>query len=283
MLQRDRASGWKYAKISGHSNEALVKEYLDSNGIFADSLLSRIDSSMKKIKTTSIGGLNETSVENIIPGQRKSKSKSDLKIFYIDNTYTNISIKKSLSGQAYLVDVELFCKYFEAQFKKSIPITIKRAMSLFWSKASDAQEIITRYANRENIQNFNLQMRHNSLNAETLYSYNSSLYNAMIQWFIENAYEISFLVFATGSAKNQEDWAEYIWYINLLQEHCIDKIFSINEICEQSKNSAKQNIFYGNSNGGTTIQLPFGFVQWHKHKMQFHHQFKKIELLVSHL
>ena len=39
---------------------------------------------------------------------------------------------------------------------------------------------------------------------------------------------------------------------------------------------------YGNVGGGTTIQLPFGFVQWHSPTkkipgdMQFHHNHEKI-------
>ena len=40
-------------------------------------------------------------------------------------------------------------------------------------------------------------------------------------------------------------------------------------------------ITYGNNNGGTTIQLPFGFVQWHKGQMQFHHSYEKIRNLLN--
>ena len=39
--------------------------------------------------------------------------------------------------------------------------------------------------------------------------------------------------------------------------------------------------FFGTTNGGTTIQLPFGFVQWHQHQMQFHHNYYKIKILLG--
>lgn len=39
--------------------------------------------------------------------------------------------------------------------------------------------------------------------------------------------------------------------------------------------------FYGYKNGGTTIQLPFGFVQWHQSSMQFHHSFDKIRNILK--
>ena len=34
MEHRDRATGWQHAKLSGHKNEGLVKELLDSDRDF---------------------------------------------------------------------------------------------------------------------------------------------------------------------------------------------------------------------------------------------------------
>ena len=39
---------------------------------------------------------------------------------------------------------------------------------------------------------------------------------------------------------------------------------------------ASEETYYSSTNGGTTIQLPFGFVQWHKGQLQFHHSFYKL-------
>ena len=60
---------------------------------------------------------------------------------------------------------------------------------------------------------------------------------------------------------------------------CVDTFFTLDSI--QSKISTEE-IVYGTKNGGSTIQLPFGFVQWHdpgnkgNHNLQFHHKYKKL-------
>ena len=61
----------------------------------------------------------------------------------------------------------------------------------------------------------------------------------------------------------------------------------IDDLCTLLQNAANQNTFYGKVGGGTTIQLPFGFVQWHSPTkkipgdMQFHHGYEKIKELVD--
>lgn len=279
--QRNRAEGWKHAKLSGHKNETLVKSLIDNDPKYAHDLLARLGASTKTIKETSIGGLHETDVESIIPGARKTKSKTDLKIFYTDGSYNNISIKKSLGGQVYFVRAGLFFECYERQFNKVIPSDVKRAISLFWASADDAIEIIEKYADKTKVSEYNLQIRHTSLNAETLKNYDISLYNAMLQWFKDNAYEIAFLSFASGAAKNKSEWSDHVWYINLLNENNTDDIFEINEICDAASQCADTETYYGDSNGGTTIQLPFGFVQWHQRQLQFHHNYDKVRRLMG--
>lgn len=280
-LQRNRAEGWQHAKLSGHKNEDLVKKLIDEDTLYSSKLLSRLGNSKKTIKDTSIGGLHETNVESIIPGARKTKSKTDLKIYYTDGSYNNISIKKSLSGQVYFVRAGLFFECYERHFDKEIPANVKRAISLFWAAADDAVEIINKYGDRTKSKDFDLQIRHTSLNAETLRNYDISLYNDMLQWFKDNAYEITFLSFASGAAKNKSEWSDHVWYINLLDENNTDDIFEINKICDAASNCADIETYYGDSNGGTTIQLPFGFVQWHQRQMQFHHNYDKVKKLMK--
>lgn len=279
--QRDRAEGWKHAKLSGHKNEDLVKKSIDEDKGFASRLLLRLGNSDKIIKETSIGGLHETKVESIIPGTRKTKSKTDLKIFYTDGSYNNISIKKSLGGQVYFVRAGLFFECYERHFNQTIPTNVKRAISLFWAAADDATELIKKYADKSKVGDYDLQIRHASLNAETLRNFDITLYNDMLQWFKDNAYEIAFLAFASGAAKNKSEWSEYVWYINRLDENNIDDIFEIEQICQAASNCADTETYYGDSNGGTTIQLPFGFVQWHQRQMQFHHSYDKVRSLAT--
>lgn len=279
--QRNRAEGWQYAKLSGHKNENLVKLRIEEDSDFKASLLARLDNLNKNIKMVCIGGLHETNVESIIPHAPKTKSKTDLRLYYTDQSYNNISIKKSLGGQVYLVSTEIFIKNFELQFHKQIPEQVKQAINLFWSAADNADEIINIYADKTTVKGYNLQKRHHSVNAQTLFNYDISLYNILLQWFKENIYEICLLAFATGAAKNCIDWSDHIWYINCLHENPVDELFNIRDLCAACQQCANEEIYYGTTNGGTTIQLPFGFVQWHQAKMQFHHKYEKIKQLLA--
>lgn len=88
--------------------------------------------------------------------------------------------------------------------------------------------------------------------------------------------------FSKGLAKNSTDWANIIWYKNELGENEVNEIFTINEMCAVLSKNAEQETKYGNRGGGTTIQLPFGFVQWHSPTkiipgcIQFYHNYYKI-------
>ena len=279
MNHRDRASGWKHAKLSGHKNEDLVKEFLDTNKDFQNSFLYRVDRATAEITDTSIGGLHETNVPSV--NSRKTKSKTDLKVYLNTNERINVSIKKSLSGQVYLVRAGLFIDTFEKQFSTKIPDTVKRAINLFWASASDAVEIIEEFSDNSNVNNFNLQLRHKSLNATTLKNYDRFLYDALLDWFTNNTYEIAKLSFSMGAVRDSSEWSDFVWYINLLEENNTDDIFFIEDICNAAQENAQEETYYGSAYGGTTIQLPFGFVQWHQGKLQFHHDYNKLKLLLK--
>lgn len=273
MEYRDRAAGWQHAKLSGHKNEDLVKGLLDNDKEYALAFLNRLGLASDLIKETRIGGLRETNVESV--NGRKTKSKTDLKVFLKNGKKVNISIKKSLCGQVYFVRAGLFIDTFEKQFNRTIPQTVKRAINLFWAGADDACSIIERFSIKD--RNYDLQYRHKSLNATTLKAYDEELYHALLSWFRDNIYAITKLCFSMGAAKNKEDWSDSIWYINLLDENDVDELFSIEDICRAAQGCAWDKTYYSSSNGGTTIQLPFGFVQWHQAQLQFHHNFLKIK------
>ena len=279
MANRDRATGWQHAKITGHKNEDLVKKLLDSNEEFRKDFLSRIKNNNNSIINTSIGGLRETNVASV--NGKKTKSKTDLKVYLNDKKIINVSIKKSLGGQVYFVRAGIFIDTFEKQFDKPIPKNVKRAINLFWKAADDAVSIIEEYSDKTNVKHYDLQIRHKSLNASTLERYDKNLYNALIQWFIDNAYEIAKLSFSMGAVKCVDEWPHFIWYINLLNENNTDDILNIDDICIATKNNAENETHFSSTNGGTTIQLPFGFVQWHQGQLQFHHNYDKLKNIVG--
>ena len=172
--------------------------------------MNRIGLPNEIIRNISIGGLHETNVDGILG--KKTKSKTDLKIFCNNERTITISIKKSLGGQVYFVRAGLFIEVFEKQFGESIPADVQRAIKLFWAAADDAIQIIDQYGDKTDLKNFNLQKRHRSLNANTLKAYNINLYQAMLDWFTKNSYKLTKLAFTMGAAKNQQEWSEYVWY-----------------------------------------------------------------------
>lgn len=281
MAQRNRATGWQHAKLSGHTNEARVKELLDNNVEYGQEFMTRLGLPSESIKSTSIGGLHETNVPSVLG--KKTKSKTDLKIKCTSGKDINISIKKSLGGQVYFVRAGLFIKVFEKQFQKSIPSDVQRAIKLFWAAADDASAIIEQYGNKSDANSYDLQVRHKSLNAATLMSYDVNLYNALLNWFKDNIYELTKLSFTMGAARDEDEWSDYVWYINLLGENDVDEAFYIEDICQAAVKVSNSETFYGDRNGGTTIQLPFGFVQWHQSQLQFHHSYDKVCSLIDSL
>lgn len=273
-ITRDRALGWQHAKLSGHQNEENVKNLLETNNIFRQNLLTRIGCSEKEIHQITVGGLHETNTLGVLGN--KTKSKTDLRIFLTNGKVINISIKKSISGQVYLIKAESFIEIFELQFNKIIPNNVKDAIKLFWAaNPTNALKIINEFCDKKN-EDFYLQTHHFSVNASTLKKYDQKLYDSMLYWFQNNIQEITRLCFSMGAVKDKSAWAEFIWYINLLDETTLDTIFSIDDICNKITNCVTSETFYSHKNGGTTIQLPFGFVQWHQKQMQFHHMYSKL-------
>lgn len=274
---RDRAEGWQHAKLSGHKNEERVLR-LFSNPDFCKTFSKRLN--VAPIIGATIGGLNEKSVDGILGDS--TKSKSDLSLTLQDNTYINISIKKSRGGQVYLIGVERFIEGFEKQFQVAIDDSIKNMMRLYFGGHPNMEEILKEINNKKEISEKikRYQQRKQRLVWDSLCIYNKEGAYKLLSWFRDNIGDISTFCFGRGLAMKSEDWADYVWYTNLIGEDNIDKIFSIEEISKHSITSSNA-IEIGKTLGGTTIQLPFGFVQWHQGKMQFHHSLDKIAKIVE--
>lgn len=281
MENRDRASGWKHAKLSGHKNEAILEELMLHDQDVRQSFLSRVGKPSETIVNIEIGGLHEKNVPCVFSGET-TKSKSDMYVTLSDGSHYNISIKKSLGGQVYLIGATRFINGFEIQYNKTIPERIKKAIYLFWGYSDDVSGIVDSIGTKKPY-----ETRKHRLVADTLKIYDETLYCDLLQWFKDNMYDIANFCFSKGLARNEHDWATVVWYKNELGENQVDEIFVIDDLCTLLQNAANQNTFYGKVGGGTTIQLPFGFVQWHSPTkkipgdMQFHHGYEKIEELVD--
>ena len=275
--RRNRESGWKHAKLSGHLNEADV-ENLFNDEAFRESFSQRIG--VAKIKSATVGGLCETNVVSVFGDT--TKSKTDLQLTLEDDSKVNISIKKSWGGQVYLIDVERFISGYERQFDEVVPDNIKDLLSLYFYGNPKTDELLDNpeITGEQSDSLIEYQKEHNRLVWDSLYKMDEDSAEALLNWFKENIDKIADYCFARGLAKEPSDWAHYVWYINLIGEDDVDTIFSIDDI-KQSVADHKELVFPSSRNGGSTTQLPFGFVQWHQEQMQFHHKLEKLLEIVS--
>ena len=274
---RDRSSGWQHAKLSGHENEADVERLFQDRN-FCDSFSRRLG--IGRIVSASVGGLYETDVKSVFGD--KTKSKTDLAIILENGQRVNVSIKKSWGGQVYLIGVERFIDGYEKQFGEVIPVAIKDLLYLYFFGNPRTDELLSNPTVTANQSSklVQYQKRHNRLVWESLFNWDKESATALLTWFKVNIDKIAEYCFSRGLAANKSDWAEYVWYINLLGEDDVDIVFSVEEI-KQAVKKHPELVCPSSQNGGSTTQLPFGFVQWHQAKMQFHHSLEKLSEIIE--
>lgn len=274
-MPRNRAEGWQHAKLTGHQNEQLIADLTAKDNLIQQRLLSCANLSGVSIEKVEYGGLCETDVECILGGM--TKSKTDMWLHLSNGNRLNVSIKKDEGGQVFLIGIDRFINGFEKQYKKTIPDDVRRAISLYFGSASDTIDIIKQYGG----QNKQLELRKHRLVADTLNAYDTNLYHCLLQWFNDNIFELFDFCFARGLASKSEDWAQIVWYKNMVGENKFDTMIYLPDLHNRIPATAE----YGTRNGGSTIQLPFGFVQWHSPRkvipgnLQFHHTFSKVQEL----
>ena len=277
MTQTNRSLGWTWAKLSGHENERLIADNFSLGDL--KRCLNALNIPLKDanfLRCTTDGD-SLTRVDGVLGHQ--TPAKTDLVVNFINREPINISIKKSASGQVFLISLDSFIKGFELQYNKKVPEKVVRALELFIGTAEDTPNIIEEYSTDPNHKKY--ELRKHRVTATTLRNYDPELAHQLLIWFRQNIKEIFDFCFSRGMAKYERDWASIIWYKDNVDSNGFDEIYSINEI----KNHLNSDINFGDKSGGTTIQLPFGFLQWHSPsktipgKMQFHHKLEKIRSL----
>lgn len=271
-MGRNRASGWRYAKLSGHENESDVKK-LFQNPDFCREFSSRLG--IACVKKAVVGGLNEKSVNSLLGD--KTKSKSDLQLLLEDGCSVNISIKKSWGGQVYLIGVSRFIEGFEKQFSLTIPEEIREMLHLYFYGHSQTEQLLgdSNVIQGQSPRLIQYQKRHNRLIWKSLLNKDKAQAERFLDWLKNHIEFIADFCFSKGLASESDSWVDYVWYINLLGDDDVDVILSVESI----KRAVKANldcVVPSRINGGSTIYLPFGFVQWHQQKMQFHHKLDKL-------
>ena len=177
-MGRDRATGWKHAKLSGHENESDVEQlFKDDN--FRAAFSKRLG--IGEIESATVGGLRETDVLSVFGD--KTKSKTDLTIILKDGNTVNVSIKKSWGGQVYLIGVERFIDGFEKQFKKTIPSQIKELLYIYFYGSPQTDSLLNnpKVISGETQSLVSYQKRHNRLVWTSLYNWDKGKADSLLK------------------------------------------------------------------------------------------------------
>lgn len=84
--------------------------------------------------------------------------------------------------------------------------------------------------------------------------------------------------------KDCDKWANVLWYKNVIDAdgQGLDFLVPINRIVSALvKNGDRNVVERGPKNGGSTILLPFGHLQYHLKQLEFYQQLKKIQSLLA--
>lgn len=271
-------------KISGHRNEEMIAEELNKKKEFCAHFCQRVGRDKDDFSEAVADGKNALKVTSVIGG--KTTEKTDVRVKWKSGGITNISLKKDAAGQVYLVSARNFVAAYKAQYNASVPKEVCRALELFIGKAADsrrileATDLIVDGAESRAIacsQNFRLMF-------DVIHAYDSNMASALLDWMKTCIPNICELCFSAGAVKDREKWADVLWYKNLVDAdgQGLDFLVSIKQVILALKENGDKNIVErGPKNAGSTIQLPFGHLQYHQEKLEFYQQLKKIRILLE--
>ena len=277
---RNRSEGWSHAKLDGHANESKFAVDLLQNEGFISEVESFLGSSSPEgAPVVSVDGSKH--VKSILDDS--TTSKVDLEISWKSGENIRVSLKKSSGGQVWLVSVPRFISAMEFYLGKVLDKNVAKGISLFIGGTNlskfkrDYDRALT--VSQKKTPTIATQELHQSrLVGSTIQSNFPDVWSETIEFFNNNIGLITRLSFAQGLSKSPDDVADVIVYNNADPKPAL---FSITSIIAKAEKQVKAiPIAYGPRNGGSTIQLPTGFLQMHhpdtENLLQFHHDFKKI-------
>lgn len=281
--RRNRSEGWRHAKTDGHENEKLFGRSLITDQEF----ISKIGKELKK-------SLPNSSPEIFVDGAKHvesifgdvTTSKVDISLNWGSGERLNISLKKSNSGQVWLVSVERFLSAIEFHLRSKLDKDIKMGISLFiggksLSKYEKYFDMALEIDKVKSPRIADQEIRQSRLVANSIEMNFPAVWENTLNFFNTHIGLITRLSFAQGLAKFEEDAAEVIIYNNAIEGQILFPITSIIKKAELL--TKREPISAGPKNGGSTIQLPTGFLQMHhpqgENLLQFHHQHKKVSKL----
>ena len=271
-------------KLSGHKNEEMIAEALNKNAAFRSHFCERIGMSETDFVAATAGGKHAQQVESVIGG--KTAEKTDIRIMWKGGALTNISLKKDVAGQVYLVTARNFVAVYEAQYHVSVPEKVRRALALFIGEAEDSKAILDATdisVDGERVRGIAYKQNHR-LVFEVIRNYDARMASMLLDWLKTQIASVCELCFAAGAVKDRDKWANVLWYKNMVDAggQGLDFLVPINRIVSAlAKNRDANVVERGPKNCGSTILLPFGHLEYLQGQLEFYQQLKKIQSLLA--
>jgi len=283
MTGRNRSEGWTHAKLSGHALESHLADALQRDAALASGLHEDcFGVPEQRLPHVRAGGISASHVECVLGGV--TPSKADLCISWPGGRSAGISLKKSKGGQVWLVTRERFFAGFERQFGCRIPDSVRLGLGLFIGPVSEKEmrRMLGGRPPRGPVRKKDgvpQEFHQERFVAATLEQIVPHEWSETLAWIRGALPGIAELCFACGLCATSEGKAEFIWY------HMVDggaarriqsRVIPIAELLRAIRAVPEaQRAVVGPLNGGSTILLPFGFLQMHRpsggNQLQFHH------------
>jgi len=283
MSGRNRSEGWTHAKLSGHALEQQLAAALESNAALSSTLhLDCFGLPEASVPRVAAGGIGASHGRCVLGGV--TPSKTDLVVRWRTGRTAKISLKKSAGGQVWLVTPERFIAGFEAQYGVRVPDAVRTGLRFFIGPLS-SKEMRDALGGKPPLgpirskDGKSQELHQERFVADTLAAIIPSEWNATLAWMRHELPRIAELCFSRGLCADSDAQAEFVWYYihdeasgEVLESRVIPLASIVSAI---SKMPSSSRAAVGPRNGGSTVTLPFGFLQMHRpaggNQVQFHH------------
>ena len=186
----------------------------------------------------------------------------------------------------YLVTARNFVAVYEAQYNVTVPDKVRRALALFIGEAEDSRAILDATdisVDSEKVRGIAYEQNYR-LVFEVIRNYDATMASMLLDWLKKQIASVCELCFSAGAVRDRDKWAKVLWYKNLVDAdgQGLNFLVPINRIVSALVKNGNRNVVErGPKNGGSTIQLPFGHLQYHLKQLEFYQQLKKIQSLLA--
>ena len=179
-----------------------------------------------------------------------------------------------------------FVAVYEAQYRVSVPEKVRRALALFIGEAEDSKTILDSTdisVDGEKVRGIAYEQNYR-LVFEVIRNYDAKMASMLLDWLKKQIASVCELRFSADAVRDRDKWAKVLWYKNLVDAdgQGLNFLVPINRIVSALVKNGNRNVVErGPRNGGSTIQLPFGHLQYHLNQLEFYQQLKKIQSLLA--